>query len=79
MYRVKKKVESASPLGKLKSKVLGMFGENRGFESSGAGHKVTAEEDSYPYLQGEIKRALLDAEHKKAITIMEWQNHWHIY
>jgi len=79
MYKVKKKIESASPLGKLKAKVLRMFGENMGFESSGVGHKVTAEEDSYPYLHGEIKRALLDAEYKKALILMEWQNRRHIY
>jgi len=79
MYKVKKRIESTSPLGKLKSKVLRIFGENMGFEPSGVGHKVTADEDSYPYLQGEIKRALLDAEYKKALIIMEWQNRRHVY
>ena len=73
MRRMKEDGSYASPLGGLRAKVVRLLGGNMGFESSRAGQEVADEENNHYYVQGGAKSALLGAEYKKAIAVMEFQ------
>jgi len=79
VYTHKERSESSPRTGKLRSKVLRLFGANIEFQATSITHKITPQEDSYHVSADAIRHALLDAELKGAMALMEWQRRQRLY
>ncbi len=77
MYRSKGKTQNRSILGRLKGKVLRLHRADLSFRGSLIGQKIIAHKgtlaDSRHYSRREIARAMLNAERRKAMALMERQ------
>jgi len=81
--RPKAKIERGSILSRLKVKVLRLYRADLSFQDSFVGQNRIAYEspfvDSYHDSWRETRRAMMNAERKKAMGLMDWQKHQRPY
>jgi|GEM_PF-5408137 len=82
MYEFKGSKKGSSILGKLKAKVIRLYNADLGFQNSLIGQKrVTRRSvnaNSRHDSRSEIRKAIVNFEHKRAMALTEWQKHQHL-